>query len=157
MWLKTREYRITLYNLIGLWAVLSAFAVAGEEVINDKKPFAEAHIILQLSDEDTKKQSTVLDIASNLIKHYGGPDSVDVEIVAFGPGIWIYEASNPLASRIESLRVSGVTFTVCKNTLDTLARSKGQAPTMVDGLNYVQTGVAHIHDQVKKGYVLIRP
>ena len=38
------------------------------------KPFAEAHVVLQLADGDAESQTRVLSVANNLIKHYGGPD-----------------------------------------------------------------------------------
>lgn len=136
--------------------VLSAQCWA-EMPVNEAKPFAVEHIILQLSDADPARQAAVLDVANNLIKHYGGPDMVDIEIIGFGPGIQLYERGNPLAPRIASLLVSDVHFVVCKNTLDTLERVKGRAPELVDGLTYVQTGVAYIAEKTRQGYVLVRP
>jgi uncharacterized protein len=50
------------------------------------KPFAEHKIVLQLSDNDPRKQGLVISVANNLLKFYD-PDKVAVEIVAFGPGI----------------------------------------------------------------------
>ena len=83
-----------------LWS-LSALAAAAEFPADDPKPFAEARVILQLSDADERKQSIVLDVANNLIKHYGGPDMVDIEIIAFGPGIGLLYADNPRGERID--------------------------------------------------------
>ena len=142
-----------------LWylLLLMPLAAAAEQPLNDDKPFATAHIILQLSDADTSKQAAVLDVANNLIKHYGGPEQVDIEIIAFGPGIILYEEKNPLVPRIRSLMSNEVRFVVCKNTLDTLERVKGRVPTLIDGLIYVQTGVVEIIDRVNQGYVLVRP
>ena len=51
----------------------------------DEKPFAETHLVLQLSDQE--EESVVLDVANNLIRYYGGPDIIDIEIVTFGPGV----------------------------------------------------------------------
>ena len=56
------------------------------QAAEDDKPFAEERIVLQISDPNPFKQTLVLNVASNLIKHYG-QDKVDVEIVAFGPGL----------------------------------------------------------------------
>ncbi len=47
------------------------------------------HVVLQLSDGDSERQARVLSVANNLIKHYGGPDFIDIEIVAFGPEITV--------------------------------------------------------------------
>jgi intracellular sulfur oxidation DsrE/DsrF family protein len=142
--------------MMAAWALAAG---AEEELPSADKPFAEAHIILQLSDRDPAKQSMVLDVANNLIKHYGDPELVDIELIAFGPGVDLYRRDNDpeLLARIESLRVSGVRFVVCKNTLDTLERATGKAPEVIDGLVYVQTGVAHIVERARAGYTLVRP
>jgi intracellular sulfur oxidation DsrE/DsrF family protein len=142
-------------------AMALAFArVSAQEAppVGDK-PFAEAAILLQLSDRDSAKQSMVLDVANNLIKHYGDPELVDIEIIAFGPGVELYFAANEpaLSERIASLRVSGVRFVVCQNTLDTLARVRGKSPELIEGLYYVQTGVAHIVERSRNGFTLVRP
>lgn len=140
-------------------AFLVEAAGASEPPPAADKPFAEASILLQLSDRDREKQSMVLDVANNLIKHYGDPELVDIEVIAFGPDIDLYRADNDpdLRARIESLRVSGVRFVVCKNTLDTLARVTGKQPELVDGIYYVQTGVAHIVDRSREGFTVVRP
>lgn len=123
----------------------------------DDKPFAEARIILQLTDDDPAKQSMVLDVANNLMKHYGGPDSVALQVIAFGPGIALYDPKNPLRPRVESLMVNDVHFVVCDNTLDTLERVRGSRPALIEGLYHVQTGVAFMAEQVSRGWILVRP
>jgi intracellular sulfur oxidation DsrE/DsrF family protein len=139
-----------------LWS-LSVLAAAAEFPADDPKPFAEARVILQLSDADERKQSIVLDVANNLIKHYGGPDMVDIEIIAFGPGIGLLYADNPRGERIDSLVVSGVRFVACMNTVDTVERVTGERPTLTEHAIPVQTGVAHIVRRAGEGFVLVRP
>lgn len=136
---------------------LSAHAAAAEFPADDPKPFAEARVILQLSDADEKKQSAVLDVANNLIKHYGGPELVDIEIIAFGPGIELLFADNPLGERIDSLVVSEVRFVACMNTVDTIERKTGKRPVLTEHAIPVQTGVAHVVERARSGYVLVRP
>lgn len=148
---------IDLLILLVFAALASIQPTLAETPVNDDKPFAVEYIILQLSDGDAAKQAAVLDVASNLVKHYGGPDMVDIEVIGFGPGIRLYERSNPLAERIKSLHTTGVSFVVCKNTLDTLERSGADVPELIEGLDYVQTGVAYIAEKVREGYILVRP
>ena len=124
---------------------------------SEDKPFAEAFILLQLSDGDDAKQNAVLDVANNLIKHYGGPDMVDIEIVAFGPGMQLLLEDNPRADRIASLVENGVRFVGCMNTVDTMERKTGTRPALNEHTIPVQTGVAHVVDRVRQGYVLVRP
>ena len=142
-----------LLLLLFLAATL-AFADGTE---TDDKPFAEVHVILQLSDSSAERQSSVLDVANNLIKHYGGPEYVDIEIVAFGPGIRLLFANNENSVRISSLVDNGVRFVACMNTVNSLERLRGIKPELNKNAMPVQTGVAHILKRMDEGYKLVRP
>jgi len=129
-----------------------------EEVIdNDAKPFAEAHIVLQLGDGDATTQARVINVANNLIKHYGGPDFVNLEIVAYGPGISLLYPDNPNAERVSSLLVSDVRFVGCMNTVETITRKTGKKPDLIPATIPVKTGVAYLVERAGQGYVVIRP
>lgn len=141
-------------SLLCLWLAAPVWSESPPEI---DKPFAEARIILQLSDADAAKQSMVLDVANNLIKHYGGPESVALQIIAFGPGIHLYDPENSLRPRVQSLMVNGVHFVVCDNTLDTLERVRGKRPGVINGVYHVQTGVAYMAEQVTNDWILVRP
>jgi intracellular sulfur oxidation DsrE/DsrF family protein len=124
---------------------------------NDDKPFAEAHIVLQLSDSDAKIQARVINVANNLVKHYGGPDFVDIEVVAFGPGLSLLFPENPQHERITSLLASGVRFVGCLNTLASIERETGKRPELIPEAIMVQTGVAHLVERASESYIVIRP
>jgi intracellular sulfur oxidation DsrE/DsrF family protein len=135
-----------------------ANALHAEELLSEEKPFAQAHVILQVSQADTNRHSLTLDIANNLSKHYGGQDMVDIEIVAFGPGVpLLFAKDNPQRDRIKSLMEHGVRFFVCGNTLDTIERRTSSRPEIVNGVELVQTGVAFMIDEIQRGYVHVQP
>ena len=113
--------------------------------------------MLQLSNGEAEQQARVLSVANNLIKHYGGPDLVDIEIVAFGPGLALLFADNDNATRIASLVTNGVRFVGCMNTLETIERKTGKRPELNPATVPVQTGVAHLIERSSQGYVIIRP
>ncbi|MGD8635928.1 MAG: hypothetical protein PVI48_05620 [Gammaproteobacteria bacterium] len=145
---------------LSLWLALgsgAAFAEPEGFPAKDDKPFAEAFIVLQLSDQDPLKQDAVLDVANNLIKHYGSPDIVDIEIIAFGPGMRLLIEGNTREARIASLVESGVRFIGCMNTVDTMERKTGKRPALNEHTIPVQTGVAHVVERARQGYVLVRP
>lgn len=134
-----------------LIALYSAVAGAAEE-----KPFAEQRVVLQISDNDPFKQTLVLNVASNLIKHYG-PDKVDVEIVAFGPGLRLMFADNVNVGRIKGLDNNGVRFAACSNTMKKMTKKLGKAPAMNPHAVTVDAGVVRILELTGKGYQLIKP
>lgn len=130
-------------------------SVAMAEDVEEHKPFAEVKVVLQLSDQD--RESVVLDVANNLIKNYGGPDAIDIEIVTFGPGVRLLFAESQHESRISSLIDNGVRFYVCENTLDTMERNYGSRPKLSPHARPVRAGVARIIEKVQEGFVLVRP
>lgn len=140
-----------------LFSTLAAAAELPAVPGPDEKPFAQARIVLQLSDGDEAVQARVLNVANNLIKYYGGPDLVDLEIVAFGPGISLLLADSSQAERVSSLAASGVRFIACMNTVDTIERSTGIRPKLVPLAFPVRAGVAHIVERSTQGYVVVRP
>jgi intracellular sulfur oxidation DsrE/DsrF family protein len=120
------------------------------------KPFAEHRIVLQLSDNDPRKQGLVVSVAYNLLKLYG-PDKVAIEVVAFGPGIDLLNPDNTNRKRVESLVAQGVRFDVCLNTVDTIERETGKRPEFIPAATPVQVGVGHILALTENGYTLVRP
>ena len=143
--------------LISLPLIVGGFLGAVVFAEEDDKPFAEAHIVLQLADGDAKSQSRVLSVANNLIKHYGGPDFVDIEVVTYGPGISLLYPDNANVDRIASLMANDVRFVGCLNTLDTIERKTGKRPKLIPEVITVQTGVARLVERAQQGFVVIRP
>jgi intracellular sulfur oxidation DsrE/DsrF family protein len=120
------------------------------------KPFAEHRIVLQLSDNDPRKEGLVVSVAYNLLKLYG-PDKAAIEVVAFGPGIDLLNLDNTNRKRVESLVAQGVRFDVCLNTVDTIERETGKRPEFIPAATPVQVGVGQILALTENGYTLVRP
>jgi uncharacterized protein len=134
----------------------SATPVRAQQAPLQDKPFAEHKVVLQLSDNDPKKQGLVISVANNLMKFYD-PDKVAVEIVAFGPGIELLRPDNPNRKLVESLVAQGARVDVCLNTVDTLERDTGKRPDYIAAATPVQVGVAQILFLTENGYTLVRP
>jgi intracellular sulfur oxidation DsrE/DsrF family protein len=140
---------------LALWVL--CLGTAANAAATGDKPFAEKKIVLQISDQDAYKQTLVLNVASNVIKHYG-PDRVDVEIVAFGPGLRLLFADNSNAGRIQGLSENGgVRFSACENTTRKVSQKLGHAPEFNPSAQHVSAGVVRILDLVGEGYTLIKP
>ncbi len=123
--------------------LFSAFNLKADE------DFAEKHVVLQISQPE--RQTLVMNVANNLIKHYG-QDKIAIEIVAFGPGLKILFANNEISTpRIESLQASGVKFSACMNTVAAIKRKTGKEPNLNKHATKVSAGVVQIMDLVAKG------
>ncbi len=136
-----------------IMACLLSFSIQASP---DSKPFAEKRIVLQISDPDPFKQTLVLNVANNLINHYG-QDKVDIEIVAFGPGLRLLFRENANVDRIDGLTNSGVQFSACENTIKGMTKQLGHAPQLNPSAVHVSAGVVRIIDLVGEGYQLIKP
>ncbi|WP_198262821.1 hypothetical protein [sulfur-oxidizing endosymbiont of Gigantopelta aegis] len=123
---------------------------------SEAKPFAEKHVVLQISDPNPFKQTLVLNVASNILKHYGS-EKVDVEIVAFGPGLRLLTLDNINTGRIKNLSAEGVQFSACKNTIKAFTKKLGHAPELNPVAVPVSAGVVRIMDLVAEGYTLVKP
>lgn len=143
--------------LLAGWIFATPPSLALDSNDSDGKPFAEADIVLQLGDGDIETQTRVISVANNLIKHYGGPDFVNLEIVAYGPGISLLYPDNPNAERVSSLLISDVKFVACMNTVETITRKTGEKPELIPAAIPVKTGVAYLVERAGQGYVVIRP
>ncbi len=142
-----------LGSVVAVVAVLLSPALAQSPLPD--KPFADHHLVLQLSDRAPDKQALVLSVAYNLLKAYG-PDKIAIEVVAFGPGIDLLRAQSPSRALVDSLVTQGVQFDICMNTVDTLERA-GKHIDINPKAVRVQVGVERILQLTEKGYTLVRP
>ncbi len=142
-------------GLLGL--VVAVALTLGSFMAQAAEPsLASTKIVLQISDPNPFKQTLVLNVASNIIKHYG-EDDVKVEIVAFGPGLRLLMKGNVNTGRIGGLASKGVTFSACANTQKAMSKKLGHMPEMNSNAVTVGAGVVRIIDLVKEGYVLVKP
>lgn len=151
-------YRRKLLTLLAAALfVLTGFATGPALAEKDSKPFAEKHIVLQISDPNPFKQTLVLNVANNLIKHYGN-DKVDIEIVAFGPGLRLLFEDNSNKGRIKNLVDNAdVRFSACSNTITAMGKKLGHPPALNPDAVKVSAGVVRILDLIGEGYTLIKP
>jgi intracellular sulfur oxidation DsrE/DsrF family protein len=148
----------TIRGVLAMTLLIAASATpaGAQQAPLQDKPFAEHKVVLQLSDNDPKKQGLVISVANNLMKFYD-PDKVAVEIVAFGPGIELLRPQNPNRKLVESLVAQGARVDICLNTVDTLERETGKRPDYIAAATPVQVGVAQILFLTENGYTLVRP
>ena len=138
-----------LLSLLLSMVPLSSFA-------SDSKPFAEKKVVLQISDPNPFKQTLVLNVANNLVKHYG-PDKIDIEIVAFGPGLRLLLKGNVNQSRMDGLSENGVKFAACQNTIAAFSKQLGHKPELVSQAKPVSAGVVRILELTEQGFSLVKP
>lgn len=136
--------------------VLCAIVAPQTLMAQEEKPFAENKFVLQISDMDPAKQTLVLNVASNILKHYG-QDQADVEIVAFGPGLRLLFEDNSNSGRIDGLVDSGVRFFACQNTINNMSKIIGEPIKVNAHASSGKGGIVRIKELVDQGYMLAKP
>lgn len=134
--------------------VLASVAAAGITASTAQNlPAQRNRVVIQVSDADPAKWNLALNNARNLQADLGA-SNVDVEIVAYGPGIGMLKLDSPVANRIGEAGTAGVKVVACEITM------KGQKLTradMLDGIGFVPAGVVELMSRQQQGWAYIRP
>jgi intracellular sulfur oxidation DsrE/DsrF family protein len=142
---------------VALLSVPFSTVIAADAATETTSEKAQAHrLVIQVNKREEDFQDHVLSNIVNLQKHYG-MDDIEMEVVAYGPGIWLVTDKSAFMQRVESLMMQNVTFTACGNTLDTVQESSGTRPKLLDGIEETQAGIARIMDLQEKGWSYLSP
>lgn len=114
---------------------------------------ARHRLVIQMSDGDPAKWNLALNNARNVQEDVGAAN-VDIEIVAYGPGIGMLKMDSPVASRVGDASKAGIKVLACENTM------RGQKLTRDDMnavIGYVPAGVTEIMKKQSEGWAYVRP
>ena len=112
-----------------------------------------ARVVIQVSDADQGKWNLALNNAKNIQTDLGA-SNVDVEIVAYGPGIGMLKMDSPVGGRIDEATSAGVKVIACENTMKGQKLARGD---MLNGIGYVPAGVVELMSRQQQGWAYIRP
>ena len=114
---------------------------------------SKSKVVLQVSDGEAAKWNLALNNARNLQADLGAAN-VDIEIVAYGPGIGMLKADSAVGGRVDEALASGVKVVACENTMRGQKLTK---PDMLPNVGYVSAGVVEIMQKQQQGWAYIRP
>jgi uncharacterized protein len=146
---------IVLALPVGLMALTGAHAQGG-------KPH---RIAIQVDQNDPAVMNLALNNAENIIEYYRDKgEDVDVEVVAYGPGLNMLRAdTSPVKDRIARMASSDatfpakLTFSACNNTLEAMEKHEGHAITIIPQAKIVPAGVVRLSELEEQGWSYIRP
>ncbi|HEX6297638.1 MAG TPA: hypothetical protein VFZ74_13765 [Burkholderiales bacterium] len=110
-------------------------------------------VVFQVSDADPAKWNLALNNARNVQQDLG-KDKVDVEIVAYGPGLGMLKADSKVAARLAQALDSNIGLMACENTM---RNTKTKREDMYGGISFVDAGVVHIMKRQREGWSYVRP
>ena len=123
-----------------LAAVLPVAARAQAQPVKNRAVF-------QATDNDPALWNMILNNMVNL-KEGVGSEGVDIELVAYGPGIQMLKADSPVKHRIADAVKSGVQVNACQNTMDGMKLTPAD---MQAGIGYVPSGVVEVMKKQQQG------
>jgi intracellular sulfur oxidation DsrE/DsrF family protein len=141
-------------------AVLLSIALAVPALAADGKTH---RIAIQVDQNDPQLMNMVLNNATNVIEYYRGKnEDVDVEIVAYGPGMHMLRAdTSPVQDRIKHLRElvspGKIQFSACNNTKQNMEKAEGHAISIVPEATIVPSGVVRLMELQEQGWSYVRP
>lgn len=118
-------------------------------------------LAIQISDDDPQKMNTVLNVASNVTRHYTSlGEEVDVQVVAFNRGLHMLRSdTSAVSERIQNFAKSMpyVNFQACGVTMKGMTKKEGKRPELFAFADEVPAGVVRLMELDGKGYTIIRP
>ncbi|MCM5572330.1 DsrE family protein [Burkholderiaceae bacterium FT117] len=110
-------------------------------------------LVVQVSDGEPARWNMALNNVRNLQSELGA-SNVEVEVVAYGPGINMLKADATTANRISEAIKSGVKIVACENSLKAMKVGKED---MHGEIGYVPAGVVEIMRKQQQGWAYVRP
>jgi intracellular sulfur oxidation DsrE/DsrF family protein len=150
------ERRTFLANLIGLATVAGASTLpahAGTQGHHLK------HVVYELDEKDLNREIAVLRNVRNNI-NASGAKNMHLEVVIHGGGIHLLEralTNQDLQATIDTLKMDGVRFRVCHNTIVSNKLDYHKDLYDVHKKDIVPSGVAYLVDRQLQGWAYMHP
>src|ERR1700754_3498783 len=147
-----------MFRRLATAAALS-IALASSALAADGKTH---RVAIQVDQNDPTVMNMVLNNATNVIEYYRARnEDVDVEIVAYGPGMHMLRAdTSPVQDRIKHLKemtAGKIQFSACNNTKQGMEKTEGHAVSLVPEATVVPAGVVRLMELQEAGWSYVRP
>lgn len=144
--LEGRYCKILVFSVWVLVLLVWGLYLTGEREV---EPY---RVALQLSSADPERQALVLRLADQLSR----AGNLELEVVAFGPGLSALTTDAPSHDGVGELVRRGVHFQACEQSLKELKRGGG-AMELLPVVDHVPSGVVRLADLTREGYTLVAP
>ena len=136
-----------------LAAFFVAYALFPASFAHAQAPAGKARLVIQVSDDSPGKWKLALSNARNVQQDLGAAN-VDIEIVAYGPGIGMLKLESEAEAGVIQAMTDGVKVVACENTM---RNQKLKREDMQGGIGYVGAGVVEIMNRQREGWAYLRP
>ena len=146
--------RRALRAAMGAVIVIGTLAcIRGASAQSASSSGAKNKLVIQVSDADPKKWALALNNAKNVQQDLG-KDQVEIEVVAYGPGLAMLKLDSEIGGRVSEALGDGVKLVACENTM---TNQKLTREDMLPRIGYVKSGVVELMNKQQQGFAYIRP
>lgn len=145
----------TTRRFLGLFGAGFVAAALAPSIVSaqTKSGAGKNKLVFQMSDADPARWDLALNNMRNVQVDLG-EDDVELELVAYGPGIGMLKGDSPVAKGVAEALNTGAKVVACENTM------KGQKlgyTDMLPNIGYAPSGVVELMRKQQQGYAYIRP
>lgn len=143
----------SLFTRLMLAAALVAGLTGLATTANAASKIGKPGVVIQVSENNPAVWNLALNNAKNLQQALGAKN-VNVEIVAYGPGINMLKFDSEAAPRVKEASADGVAVRACGNTMKAM---KITEKDLEPGVKVVPAGVVEIMKKQQEGWSYIKP
>ena len=138
--------------LLASGATLLALALPRLALAQSAPTSAKNRALFQVTDNDPARWNMILNNMQNLREGVAG-EPVEIELVAYGPGVNMLKSESPVKQRIAEALKSGVKVNACQNTMNGMRLTPAD---MLPEIGYVPSGVVEVMRKQQQGWAYIR-
>ena len=151
-------FRAVLMSLVSV--MLASGSMAADP---GAQPSEKQHrLLIQVNQNDPAVMNLALNNATNVIEYYRSKgEDVAVDIVTYGPGLYMLRDSSPVRDRIKELKnlafPGKIQFSACNITKQGMEKREGQSITILPEARLVPSGVITLMELQEQGWSYVRP
>lgn len=133
--------------------IVTTFCVFGFLSLSTVHAADKSSVVIQISENNPAIWNLALNNAKNIQEELG-KDNVNIELVAYGPGINMLKFDSEAAPRMKEASENGVALLACGNTMK---KQKLTEKDLDSHVKVVKAGVVEIMEKQKAGWAYIKP
>jgi intracellular sulfur oxidation DsrE/DsrF family protein len=155
----------SFFRLLAIAALMSMSLASASFAGNAKatKSIAKTHrVAIQVDQNDPAIMNLALNNATNIFEYYRTKgELVEVNIVTYGPGLYMLRDTSPVQDRIKQLKnlafPGKIQFSACNITKQGMEKREGQPITILPEASLVPSGVIMLMELQEAGWSYVRP
>lgn len=133
-------------------ALIATFALLLPMLASAQKPTPAHHLLLTVTSTDENDWHMTLANVHNIIAGFA-PEDVEIEIVAYGPGILFLKKDADVAADIQKTQSPKVHFIACENAM---RAAHVDAADLTPGVTRVPSGMVEVIRKEEAGWSYIK-